>query len=241
MIPTVDHSLEEDGRSFKSSFRVALLMVATIWVIHIVQVIFNIELAQWGIYPRRWFGFAGIFTAPLIHGDFAHLFSNSAPILAMVTVIWYFFRRVAWKSFFFIYFLTGFAVWAFGRSVFHIGASGVVYGLVMFVMGNGIFRRNPKSIILSLIVVFFYSGMFVGILPNQEGISWESHLLGGIVGFLASFFYKEEIEVDEIERPDPFADEPARGDRPFFLSRDAFMMTRMERIRREQEKREEDL
>ena len=129
-----------------------------------------------------------------------------------------------------IYLLTGLSVWLFGRSVFHIGLSGVVYGLVSFVFWNGIFRRNIKSIILALIVTFLYSGFFMGILPNQEGISWESHLLGGLIGIFTSFWYKDEIEKDEQKVVPSWEREPQKEE-TFFLNRDIFEKTKEERLK----------
>ncbi len=133
---------------------------------------------------------------------------------------------MAWASFVFIYLLTGFSVWLFGRSVYHIGASGVVYGLVSFIFWSGIFRRNIKSIVLALIVTILYSGYLQGIVPFQEGISWESHLLGGIVGIIVAFLFKGIIEQDE-EQPDPWANEST--DQEYYLARDTFEMTKEER------------
>lgn len=126
-----------------------------------------------------------------------------------------------------IYLLTGLSVWIFGRRVFHIGASGVVYGLVAFVFWMGIFRRSLKSIILALIVTVLYSGYFFGILPNQEGISWESHLLGGLVGIFTAYWFKELIESDEVVQAPSWENEPASTQ--FFLDRDVFEKTKAER------------
>jgi len=167
-------------------------------------------------------------TAPLIHADWGHLISNSIPFFVVSTMIMYFYRSVAIKSMIMIYILTGFAVWILAKQVFHIGASGVVYGLVAFIFGSGIFRRNLKSIVLALIVTLLYSGMVVGFLP-KEGISWESHLYGALVGIFTSFFYKGELEEDEIQKENPWADEPAYADRPYFLQRDTFLKTKEER------------
>ena len=189
------------------------------------------DFSYLGTYPRTSFGFRGVFFSPLLHGDFSHLISNSIPFFVLSALIFFFFPRVAWKSILMIYFLTGLAVWGFGRSVFHIGASGVVYGLVAFVCWTGIFRRNIKSIVLSLIVAFFYSGMFLGILPNQEGISWESHLLGGLVGIFVAYWFRYQIENDEKPKRYSWEDEP--DDSSFFLNRDAFDKTKEERRREE--------
>jgi membrane associated rhomboid family serine protease len=132
-----------------------------------------------------------------------------------------------------IYVLTGVTVWLFARKVFHIGASGIIYGFVSFVFWSGIFRRNMKSIILAVIVTFLYSGLFLGILPNQLGISWESHLLGGLAGIITAYWYKEEIEADE--KPEPAALEEQDSEQSFFLDRDAFEKTKSERLREQQD------
>ena len=182
-------------------------------------------------------GLLGILFSPLIHGSFQHLISNSAPLFVLSAMILFFYRRVAVKSFVMIYLLTGTAVWLFARPVFHIGASGVVYGLLAFVFWSGIFRRNLKSIVLALIVTFLYSGYILGILPNQEGISWESHLMGGLVGLFVSFWYKDEVEHDEKKTiPSWEAQQPGQIEEggSYFLDRDVFEKTK-EKFAREKE------
>jgi len=220
------------------SLQLPLLFVALLWILHLLQYFSGFDLGPFGVYPRQFFGLRGVFLAPLIHADFAHLISNSIPLLALSGIIFYFYRRVAVRSFLMIYLLTGLAVWAFGRSVFHIGASGVVYGLMAFILGTGIFRRNIKSVTLALIVFLFYSGMLVGLFPVQTGVSWEGHLSGAIVGIFTAFFYKLEIETDEIVPVYP--PEPDLASRPYFLPRDTFEKTRAERaqaLRMEQERK----
>lgn len=115
-------------------------------------------------------------------------------------MLFFFFRKVAIQAFALIYLLTGFAVWIFARESFHIGASGVVYGLVSFVFWSGIFRRNIKSIVLALVVTVLYSSYFLGIVPGEDGISWESHLLGGLVGILVAFIYRKDLEAEDEEK-----------------------------------------
>ncbi|MCP3927965.1 MAG: rhomboid family intramembrane serine protease [Bacteroidetes bacterium] len=220
---------------FMQSFSFPLKFLALIWGIHILQFITRIDLGYLGVYPKRLFGLKGVIFSPLIHADFHHLISNSVPLLALTVMIMFFYRKVAIKSFFMIYVLTGLAVWIFARQVFHIGASGVVYGLVSFVFWNGIFRKNLKSIILALIVTVLYSGYFAGILPNQEGISWESHLLGGLVGIFVSYWYKEDIEKDEKPTKYSWEEEEESTKQPYFLDRDVFEKTKEERLREKNE------
>lgn len=214
-----------------SSIRLPLRFVALLWVIHAVQVMLGIDLGYLGLYPREIFGLRGIVTAPLLHGDWGHLLSNSVPLLMMGIMILFFYRRVAMGAFTMIYLLTGILVWIFGRPVFHIGASGLVYGFVAFVFWSGIFRRNLKSIVLSLIVVFYYGSMFLGILPGQEGISWESHLLGAVAGIIAAFWYKNTIEEDERPRTYSWEEHPQELEQEYFLDRDVFEKTKQERLR----------
>ena len=220
--------MEDVKQRFVNSLSIAFKMVAVLWVVHLFQVISNWDLGYMGIWPRRIFGFKGIFLAPLIHADFQHLISNSIPLFVLSTTIFFFYRRVAAPSIIMIYLLTGLSVWLLGRPVFHIGASGVVYGMVAFVFWNGIFRRNIKSIILAAIITMLYSGYFYGILPNQEGISWESHLLGGVMGIFASYWYKEAIEADEAPKRYSWEDEDP-GEGKYFLDRNTFEMTKDQR------------
>lgn len=228
--------MEEAKDRIITSIKWPLQFILLIWVVHLFQVLTGFDFWRYGVYPRTDFGLRGILFSPLIHSDFKHLMSNSAPFFLLSVMILYFYRRVAIRSILMIYFLSGLAVWIFAREVFHVGASGVVYGLVSFVFWMGLFRRSIKSIILALIVTFLYSGLFLGILPDQEGISWESHLMGGIVGIFVAYWYKEEIEADEEEQAPSWANEPVK--RNYFLERDVFEKTKEER---ERERREEGL
>lgn len=220
-------------KHFINSLKLPFLFLVLIWTIHLVQSILPIDFGVFGVYPRTFFGLRGILFAPLIHADLPHLISNSAPMFALSAMILFFYKRVAIRSMIMIYLLTGIAVWLFARSVFHIGASGVVYGLVAFVFWNGIFRRNLKSIVLALIVTLLYSGYFLGVLPNQEGISWESHLMGGFIGLFASFWYKNEVETDENKYVPSWELEEEAPENSFFLERDIFERTKREREREE--------
>ncbi len=216
---------------FYQSLRLPFQFILVIWAIHLIQLLPGIDFKSFGVYPRAFFGLKGVLFAPLIHADFQHLLSNSTPFFVLAVMIMFFYRRVAIRSMVMIYLLTGMAVWLFARPVFHIGASGVVYGLVSFVFWNGIFRRNLKSIVLALIVTFLYSSFLLGVLPNQEGISWESHLMGGIVGIFTSFWYKDEIEKDEKKEVPSWEREPQPTNNSYFLDRDIFDKTKEERRR----------
>lgn len=208
-------------------------LILFIWIVHSLQFISGIDFGFYGVYPRTFMGLRGLLFSPLIHGDWGHLIANTPPLFAMSAMIMFFYRKVAIPSFTLIYFLSGLAVWGFGRSVFHIGASGVVYGLVAFVFFSGIFRRNLKSIILALVVLMYYGSMFLGILPGKEGVSWESHLLGAVVGIIIAFLYRNVVEEDEKPKRYDYEDDPKLLQQDFFLNRDIFDKTKQERIKEE--------
>jgi membrane associated rhomboid family serine protease len=203
-----------------------------VWLGFLVQAFPFFNTTAWGIIPRYTESLRGILTAPLMHGGWEHILSNSVPMAVLLLMLFYFYRKIAWLSLGLIWILTGVAVWflARGHSV-HIGASGVIYGLVAFVFWNGIFRRDLKSIVLLLIVTVLYSGMLYGILPNQPGVSWESHLYGGLVGILVAYLMRgfDVKEQDDLEFQEPTTLE--EGSKEYYFDREIFEKKLEERER----------
>ena len=217
---------EKDNNIF-SKLLFPIGVIVLMWLVKIVEVIQNHKYTRWGIFPRDIDGLPGIIAAPFIHSDWQHLMSNSIPMLALMSMVMVFYRRVAIPSIIIITVFTGFTVWLFARDAYHVGASGVVYGLVAFLAWTGIFRRNLKSIILALVMLVAFGSYFHGIVPNKEGVSWESHLFGGLVGIFTAFLFKNVKEDDEADKVDPWADEV--GSEQFFLPRDTFEKTKQEK------------
>lgn len=237
MLDSESDSLHLTRQHMLESLRFPFLAVAFIWLIHLWQVTDGFDPGAYGIMSRRAWGLRGIVTAPLIHGSWKHLISNTVPLFVLTFISLYFYRKVAMRAFWLVYFLTGAAVWLFARPVSHIGASGVIYGLVAFMFWNGIFRRSLRSIVLAAIVMLLYSGMFLGVLPDQEGISWESHLIGSLAGIFAAFLFKGELEDEEAKEHDhPFADEEGM-EKTFFLPQDVFEKTKAQRAEEAEEAR----
>lgn len=169
--------------------------VALIWVIKIMEALFGIQLTTWGVLPRTWEGLKGILFSPLLHSDFLHLISNSLPLLILGLGIFYLYARIAPEVMVWMYLSSGIWVWSMARGgSYHLGASGLVYGLAAFLIVGGIIRKSLASTTLSLVVLLLYGGMFLGILPGEPGISWESHLMGALSGAgLAVYFRKEPL------------------------------------------------
>ena len=184
---------EKDKIQFVRSLIILGAFLVLLWIILIIQQTFDLNFPYWfGLHPRTFSGLIGIITSPLIHAGFTHLLSNSLPVFLLAAGIIYFYPETAFKVIAIIYFFTGLLVWLFARPVYHIGASGLIYGFAAFLFFSGIFKRDNRSIALSLLVTFLYGGMVWGILPGQPGISWESHLFGGVTGIVCSFIFRKK-------------------------------------------------
>lgn len=180
------------GESLKSSVVVPLIWVALMWGVHLYGHFSDSILSKWGIYPRTLSGLKGILFAPFLHGDFSHLLNNTYPMLFLGTALFMFYRKASYKVLLWGTLLTGVWVWAGARESFHIGASGVVYVLAAFIFFSGVFAGNKRMMGLSLITVFVYGSMVWGVLPLKAGVSWESHLFGGVAGVLLAYIYRQD-------------------------------------------------
>ncbi|MDX1569309.1 MAG: rhomboid family intramembrane serine protease [Xanthomonadales bacterium] len=168
--------------NFNLAWKLALAFLVVLWGIHLLNWLLGYELNRFGILPRQGAGLVGIVAAPLLHGGFGHLVSNSLPLLVGTTGILFLYPNAAVRVVPVIYLGAGAAVWAVGRPVIHIGASGLVYGLLAFLFLSGIVKRDTRGIALSLLIYFLYGSLVWGVFPIRIGVSWESHLAGGIIG-----------------------------------------------------------
>ncbi len=180
----------EEKANFFESIIYPLVFLVVIWGIKIIEIALDMNLGTLGVFPRDTAGLPGIFFAPLLHANLAHLFSNSGPLLVLGTTVFYFYRTVAFRVTFLSWLITGLMVWLAGREAFHIGASGLIYSLASFLFFSGFIRRSIELIAISFIVLFLYGGMIWGVLPLREGISWETHLIGAIAGFILAILYR---------------------------------------------------
>jgi membrane associated rhomboid family serine protease len=99
--------------------------------------------------------------------------------------------------------------------VYHIGASGLVYGYVSFLLFSGIIRRNARLMAISLLIVFLYGGFFWGMFPDffpKRNISWESHLMGGLAGLVLAVYYRKKGIQRDVYRWDEDDEEDEEDD-----------------------------
>jgi membrane associated rhomboid family serine protease len=184
------------------------------WAIFVAGHVLSVDLTGLGIYPRRFLGLWGVAFAPFVHGDLRHLVSNSVPFIILFTSISFFYQRVAARVVPLIYVGTGAAVWLLARPSYHVGASGIIYGLAAFLFFSGVFRGSLPSLVIAVAVVVLYGGMVEGIFPRQEGVSWESHLAGAVLGAVVAYQARHEREPEEKDvspAPSSLADGPPEG------------------------------
>lgn len=164
--------------------------VALMWAIEIVDIfVLRGSLDRFGIRPHSIAGLWGILFAPFLHGGFGHLIANTLPFITLGWLV-----MLQETSDFFIVtaiamVVGGLGTWLTGSpGSIHIGASGVVFGYLGFLLFRGYFLRNMPSIAVSVIVGVFYGGLIWGVLPLQVGVSWQGHLFGFIGGAIAAKF-----------------------------------------------------
>lgn len=183
---------EDQLNIVKSIFIVPAIYVISIWLIYWVEINFDFNFNKFGVFPRTFKGFRGVFLTHFIHSDINHLFNNSIPLFVLLSSLFYFYREISYKILFIGGFFTGFITWIIARESYHIGASGIVYLLFSFVFFSGIIRKHYRLVALSFIIIFLYGSMIWYVLPIKEGMSWEGHLSGFIVGLFLAIIYKNK-------------------------------------------------
>ena len=194
--------------------RLAIGFVALLWLIHLMNWGMALDPQPFGVRPREWLGLVGLVTAPLVHGDFAHLVANSVPLAAVGSAMLFLYPHSALRVLPAVYLGPGLIVWLFGRDSVHLGASGLVYGLVSYVFVAGLLRRDRRAIAASLLVILVYGSLAWGVLPIDPRVSWETHLAAASIGVLMALALrrfdvpprKRYVWEDEIEAAE---DDPA--------------------------------
>jgi membrane associated rhomboid family serine protease len=187
--------MKEDERRLLRSMLFPFLLVVLMWALRLIETIGGYDFGFLGIYPLKWYGLIGIITTPFIHSGFSHLIANTVPMLVLGSALFYFYKDIAFRVLLMIWLFTGFWVWIGARESYHIGASGIVYGLAAFILVSGIIRRHTGLMAVALVVVFLYGSLIWGIFPEffpKERISWESHLFGLVAGISLAIFYRKE-------------------------------------------------
>ena len=189
-MPSISNSLQDDRNRLRHCFRLAAAFAALLWVIRSAEVVFQLELVRYGVYPLQPGGLVGILAGPLIHGSWSHLFANTLPVIILGTALLYGYPRSAKPVLAAVYLGSGLGVWLFAREAYHIGASGLTFGVMFFLFVVGALRWDKRAIALSMIVFFLYGSMIWGVFPSEPGISFESHFFGAAIGVALAMLLK---------------------------------------------------
>lgn len=181
--------LQRSRENLRLAIRLSLGFVVVLWLVPLLG--WGLELERFGVRPREWIGLPGILAAPMLHSGFSHLISNSLPLAVLGTVMLQLYPTAAFRVLPSLWLGPGIAVWLFGNAGNHIGASGLVYGLVGYVFVAGLIRRDRRAVAASLLVAFMYGTLVWGVLPIRHGVSWETHLSAGLIGVVMAIALRD--------------------------------------------------
>jgi len=197
-----DVDIKQEEKRFYAALIMPVFFMILVFTIRLVEDLESFSLVEWGIRPLSIEGLPGILLAPLIHSDWTHFFANAVPFMVLGVSLFYFYRGIAIPVFVFVYLMSGIWVWLGARDAWHIGASGMIYGLAAFLVTSGVIRNHIPLLAISLIVVFLYGGMIWGVFPLKWNVpySWESHLWGSIAGLALAVIYRNKGPQKQIKQ-----------------------------------------
>ncbi|MGO9691589.1 MAG: rhomboid family intramembrane serine protease, partial [Syntrophobacteraceae bacterium] len=145
------------GAKIIDNLEIALICVALLWAIYLLNLVLPFDLRIYGIKPRCISGLSGLLFAPFLHQNIGHLFSNSLALAPLLFFSLAYSRQLTLKAVIFIALIGGAGIWIFGQShTIHIGASGIIFGLIGYLLAIGFFRRELLALMVSLLVAFYY-------------------------------------------------------------------------------------
>jgi membrane associated rhomboid family serine protease len=179
------------------NFKIAAAAVAFLWLVYFINQVTAVDLRLWGLRPRSAEGLPGIILAPFLHGDLSHLIANSGACFVLLALALSFNRKLAIKAILIIVMVGGGLTWMFGNSnAVHIGASGVIFGLLAFLLSLGALRREWSAFLISAAVLVLYGGAVRSLVDYAPETSWTGHFFGFVSGMLAAWWTK----IDRIKK-----------------------------------------
>ena len=182
------------GQQLKSSAYLILGLILVIWAVELVNLLLGHQLNVLGILPRTVAGLPGIVLSPFLHNGIGHVLLNTIPLIILGGLVILHGPRVFVEVSLVVILVTGVGVWIFGRSGYHVGASGLIFGYFGFLVGRGWYERSVSSILIAVVTIVLYGGMLWGLLPLRNGVSWEAHLFGLLAGILAARLVSVEAD-----------------------------------------------
>jgi membrane associated rhomboid family serine protease len=187
MLEQLNTSLSLIAQQTQENLKTLAVILFIPWFVYVINRLMHNRLLYLGIIPRHFFGLVGILFAPLLHANFNHLFLNSIPLVVLSNFI-----LINGLPFFiwvtiFITILSGFLLWCFGKPGIHVGCSSLITGYWGLLVSNILQQGTVTAVILGLLSLYYFAGIFLGIFPGKKGISWEGHLFGLVAGLVTSY------------------------------------------------------
>lgn len=198
-------------RKLATAAVIPAVAVVLLWCVYALDQVYGLDLFRYGIFPRKLSGTLGIILSPFLHGDLEHLLNNSIPVFVLGWALMHFFPQVAARVLLGAWLVSGVWVWLSARASYHIGASGVVYGIAAFLFTSGLLRKQRTLMGLSLLVVFLYGGLLWGMFPLFPQVSWESHFWGAAAGVAMAYLYRSIPSAVNDPPPIVWADDDDQG------------------------------
>jgi membrane associated rhomboid family serine protease len=208
----MDDRTRKEKKELRSAAACSVILTAIPWAVQTANTIFSLQLKQFGLRPLEWSRLWGILTMPLLHADWEHLISNTPAMLLLLSGLFLFYNRDAWRILLYLCLLSGLMTWLMGRNSTHIGASGLIYALAAFHFISGIIKKAPRQRAFALLVAFLYGGFIWAFFPTLykgTSISWEGHLSGLLAGIILAIYFRDKGPKPPV---DPFADEEDASD-----------------------------
>lgn len=188
MIEQLNASLDMIIRQTRINADYLIIILSVPWIAFFITLITGKRLLILGIIPRNIYGLPGILFAPLLHANFNHIFFNSIPLVVLSNFI-----LIQGLPFFlyvtlYITLLSGILIWCFAKPGIHIGASALITGYWALLVGDIYQQGTLTALILGVISLYYFAGIFLGVFPGKKGVSWEGHLFGLIAGFIVGYF-----------------------------------------------------
>ncbi|KTD07108.1 rhomboid family intramembrane serine protease [Legionella jamestowniensis] len=190
MLEEINRSLNIIIQQTQANMNILIIILGIPWLVYFINLFLNNRLLYLGIIPRRFYGLPGIVFAPLLHANFNHLFFNSIPLVVLsnfilINGLLYFLYVTL-----FITLLSGFLIWCFAKPGIHLGASSLITGYWGLLVSDILQQGTVTAIILGIISLYYFAGIFLGIFPSKKGVSWEGHLFGLVAGLATNYLLR---------------------------------------------------
>lgn len=180
--------MPKSKRTFLDAVELSAVLVLSLFLAFYLNQMLGGVLNSLGILPRTGWGLLGVLFSPFLHYNAAHLTANVLSLFMLLAILFSHREYKPWFALISIWLLSGFGTWLIGRAwagsqpIIHIGASGIIYGLVTYLVAAAWWLRSGRSALWAILILFLYGGIFYGVLPQRGFVSWEGHLSGAIAG-----------------------------------------------------------